>query len=363
MVHVLIFVHEDVAIERPQAGLGLGVFAQQRHGQGDEVAEIDRPSVALDLLIARVDPGDLDGLLGGDPRRRVVAGGTFHRLGEGEILGRIDEFVLRPRDRGQDVGELGRGIADVLVVPQAQSGGFRLKQFDGLDAIHQPGLLVEAQPREMPLDQISSEGVEGSDPHGRRSLGVPGGDPVREFARGLVREGQDQKPSGIRPLVQQVHDPLHEGLRLAGPGSGLHQGRAAPMPGRGDLGCIGFRRRAGRPFGLGLDRRQQEGVEELLSRHREWRREHPGDLGGGPALVDVQPADDRTGQDELPRKQVHLDLASLTPAVVNDALLADRRGFGRTEGVDLAGAGRRGVAEKGVAEFVRHVDGLLEPGP
>ncbi len=66
-------------------------------------------------------------------------------------------------------------------------------------------------------------------------------------------------------------------------------------------------------------------------------------------------------QQELATEQVHLDLAALPPAVVDDPILANGGSFRWPRGIDVVGdALDPVVAERGVTEFVAHQEGLEE---
>ena len=59
------------------------------------------------------------------------------------------------------------------------------------------------------------------------------------------------------------------------------------------------------------------------------------------------------GKDQLATEEIHLNLAALPPAVVDDPVLPNRRRFGRTGGIDLQGGVLRAVvAQRGVPKLV-----------
>ncbi len=67
----------------------------------------------------------------------------------------------------------------------------------------------------------------------------------------------------------------------------------------------------------------------------------------------MKASDDESRKQKLPRKEVHLDLPPLLAAIINDAVEADWRCFGRSRGINLAcGRWIAAVAEFGVANFM-----------
>src|SRR6266478_292682 len=69
----------------------------------------------------------------------------------------------------------------------------------------------------------------------------------------------------------------------------------------------------------------------------------------------------RSGQQEFPRKEVHLDLAPLPPSVVDDTVDACWRRLGRPRWIDFGSTVTFGrIAEFGVGDFVDDQKCLLE---
>ena len=64
-------------------------------------------------------------------------------------------------------------------------------------------------------DDVETEGVERSDPHGSCSLWLLAGDPFGHLARRLVGEGKQQDAARIDPIREQAFDPRDQRLRLA----------------------------------------------------------------------------------------------------------------------------------------------------
>ena len=250
----------------------------------------------------------------------------------------------------------------VAVVGQVKPGKLVLEQLDGLGPIQHPGIVGEIEPVVEATDQIEPEGMEGADPHGSSGLGIVPGDAFSHLTRRLVGKGEEQDPPRIDAVREQALDASHQGLGLSGSRSGLEQIRVAPMGGRRALTLVE------RPaHSLGLRRKRshmgkKQGIKQLLRDHLERSTELQGDVGGAHAILDEQRPSDPAGEEELPREQIHLDLAALTPAIVGQPLVETSgnrlRGAGRIDGVDHDLV--RIVAEDDVTDLVGDEEGLLE---
>ena len=70
---------------------------------------------------------------------------------------------------------------------------------------------------------------------------------------------------------------------------------------------------------------------------------------------------DTTGKEQLASEKVHLDLAALLAAIIDDPIDSHRRRFGRASWIDCwHRAAVRIVAKFNVTDFVRHEESLLE---
>ena len=155
-------------------------------------------------------------------------------LGERGVGFGVDNLVLRPRDRGQHVGDdLGR-IIEIAVVREPQARELLLEELDRLGPIHHPRVFRQAELRMETTDDIETEGVERADPHRGGGLGPLAGDPLGHLARRLVRKGQQQDAPRIDALFQKAFDTRDQRLRLAGAGTRFEQ-----------IGLTAMRRRCG----------------------------------------------------------------------------------------------------------------------
>ena len=115
--------------------------------------------------------------------------------------------------------------------------------------------------------------------------------------------------------------------------------------------------------GRGGHRRQQQSVEQLLRDDLERRAELGSNRRRGEPFIDMERSCDSPGKQQLAGEQVHLDLAPLPAAIIDNAIHSDRRRLRRAARIDR----RRRVAIRIVAELdmtnlVRHEEGLLECG-
>ena len=211
-------------------------------------------------------------------------------------------------------------------------------------------------------DDIETEGVERADPHRGRRLRPFAGDPLGHLARRLVREGQQQDAPRIDAFFQKAFDTRDQRLRLAGAGTRLEQISLSAMRRRRGL------QRIQRPFdvrrgGRGRHRRQQQSVEQLLRDDLERRAELRSNGGRREPFVDMERSRDSPGKQQLAGEQVHLDLAPLPAAIIDNAIHSDRRRLRRAARIDRRRRlAIRIVAELDMTDLVRHEKGLLERG-
>ena len=98
---------------------------------------------------------------------------------------------------------------------QAEPRELVLKKLHGLGSIHQAGIGREAAPViESPQD-VQAEAMEGSDAECCGVLRPFQRDPLGHLSRSLVREGQEEYPSGIYAFVEQAFDASYQRARLS----------------------------------------------------------------------------------------------------------------------------------------------------
>ena len=205
-VHVLELVHQHV----PEAGLQLrprgGVLADEPQGERHLVAEVDRPRLAEQLLVAGIGARQL-GLPAGRLEmclvHRVVRRAALRLSRQaGRVRrerGRRHVLVLQPREEGREGGEEpGR-------VPER-------------------AILVEVQPEE-PLGQEDHRLGPRQDPRLRREAELQG-----VLADHAVAEGVERRDDGVRVAVRD--EPIDPGLHLVGCLVGEGRGRGSPRASR-----------------------------------------------------------------------------------------------------------------------------------
>jgi hypothetical protein len=188
--------------------------------------------------------------------------------------------------------------------------------------------------------------------------------PLSHLSGGLVREGKEEDAPGVNAIVEQALDAGHQCARLPRAWTGLEQERSTTVFGRGFLLVVQryfdrFRRDDVRKGW------EQQGVQHLLrddfERGAKARRNAGAGLAVGYMLIDNY----MPRKKKLPRKEVHLNLPSLAPAVVDDAVHPDRCRFRCAGRVDVR---RRlslffAVTQLCVPDFVRYQERLFEGRP
>ena len=235
---------------------------------------------------------------------------------------------------------------------QAKSRKFSFQQLGRFHPIHQARVDREPEFGMKAAQQVKAERVESPDPHRGRRIAVAPRDAVRHLAGSLVREGQQKDPAWVDAVGEQSLHATDQRPRLARPRPGFQQeGDAAVRCGVGlprrerlvDVRWLeaplgGFAARlVGRRF------RQQQRVEQLLGDNVERRVESRGDGRRGKPVLEVQRANYRAREQELPREEIHLHFAALPPPVVQHAVHADGRRLRRARRVDVewtTGVGR-----------------------
>ena len=226
-VGVLELVHEDV----PEAALdGLarrGRVAQQPQGERDLVAEVDRPVLGEQRLVAPVGAGEL--ALAARVLRergrgvgiRVLASGRRRRLCAqpvrvGEIRVGRHVLVLRPGEQRRERVEEPRRVAQRPVLVQVELEQPLAQEHHGLGPREHPHVRRQAELQGELADQPVPERMERRDRRVRVPVRHELVDPDLHLVRGLVREreGQDLGRLGA-PGRDQPRDPPRDDLRLA----------------------------------------------------------------------------------------------------------------------------------------------------
>ncbi len=197
-------------------------------GQQQHVLEVDHAAPALEVLVGRVDLGDLGRIAGchatGLVRREGVVGGDG--LGH---LGPLD---------------LGDGVAQLAPVETDAAGGRRVR--DQLDlAVDEPGQGATDRFRPEVLELAERRRVEGA---GLHAPGTELAQPAPHLARGPVGEGDGQHAGGLEDAgADPVGDAVGDRPGLAGAGARQHAHRTA-QGGRhlALLGVEPFEHRVGR---------------------------------------------------------------------------------------------------------------------
>ena len=184
---------------------------------------------------------------------------------------------------------------------EAQSRKPLLKEFDRLGPIHQAGVLGQPECRVKSPDQVKPEGVERADPHGRSGVLALECDPLGHLSGRLVREGQEENPTGVDVVGEQPFDSGRQRLSLAGPGTGLEQIGSPPMPSRGGLQRV-ERALSHLLLWYRLDRREQKRIEHLLTDDLKGCAEPIRDSRPGEAAFEVKLADHGTRKQKLARE-------------------------------------------------------------
>jgi len=188
--------------------------------------------------------------------------------------------------------------------------------------------------------------------------------PLRHFSGGLVREGKQEDAPGVNAIVEQALDAGHQRARLPRAWTGLEQERSATMLGRGSLLVVqrDFDRFRRDDVWKGWE---QQGIQHLLRDHLERSPEARGDVGAGLSLSYMLIDNYMPRKKKFPRKEVHLDLSSLAPAVVDDAVHPDRCCFRRAGRVDVRCRLSLffAVTQLCVPDFVRNQERLFEGRP
>ena len=225
-----------------------------------------RGALALpDVLAGEQGGGDADDLrvVVGRDRGQVEAGRVpvqERRGGHPVVAAALLAELAQPPAVQAALGRAQQQVADLLGEPPGGQGrpqclGPAGPAVLGLAAQHaahleqllgrrqQPGRLVTGE-HELPAGQRVGVAVEG---HGQRLAGgppQPGGDPLAELGRRLAAEGEHEHALGVQAApLDPVRDRGHDGGRLARPGAGQHQQRAACVVHHGLLRLVQARRR------------------------------------------------------------------------------------------------------------------------
>jgi hypothetical protein len=80
--------------------------------------------------------------------------------------------------------------------------------------------------------------------------------------------------------------------------------------------------------GARFDARQKQRIQQLRGDDVERSPQSLGDLRRGHSVRQVKMSRDRSRQEKLSRKEIHLNLPPLAPAIIDNAIDTDRRRFG-----------------------------------
>ena len=249
---VLELVEEDGPVARPLAATDLGDGRGDACREGHLVGEVHGVAGTLQLGIAGEQRDDGTAL----PQHGE---GVAHRGGVGAAAGLAPGDGLEGRDDGVEVGGEGVGVDEVLgqlagevdqggrhgglglldaghvavprrhgLVCELPGGGLAEQPALGLDPESQPVLADDARGVRVvggdggPVveDRGAVLGARGPEP-GLAQGREPGGEPLRELARRLAREGETEHLVGLdEPVGDEEDDPGGHRLGLARPGAG-----------------------------------------------------------------------------------------------------------------------------------------------
>jgi hypothetical protein len=304
------------------------VTLDQPDGRRYQVAEIQAFSLFLQRFIECVDLCNLLALFSRFLllRRLERSQHVVSKLG---VAFGANHLVFGARDSGKDIADLEGWIPQILIVGQPESRKPVGEQVYRLSAVHHPRIWRKLQTLVEASDDVEPKRMERTDPHRCSRVRVLGRDPVDKLASRLVRKREHKDL--VRRHFLDFQKPLHpadECLRLAGARSRLQKIRRAPM-----LGCellLLVERFLCPGASIGRYRGQQERVQKLLRDHFELRADTRRDGRSRHPLVDVQSAHHRSRQEKFTAEKVHLDLAPLAAAVIDDAVDTDGRRFRRS---------------------------------
>ena len=201
VVHVLVLVHQDVAVGAAQRFGCVRVLLQQPDGEQEEVVEIDSVATAQHLLVGRV-------------RRHPAPGRSLHVLRpEQPVLGPADGVEKRPPGLALGVeAQVLEGLGE-----RAPSGRPRRRRPTGGRGRSRSGLPTGAACRRAKAWKVPAQ-------TSRADLAQHRGQAALELAARLVGEGDGQHRRGVgEPLIDDVGGAGGDDRRLAGAGAGHHQ--------------------------------------------------------------------------------------------------------------------------------------------
>ncbi len=181
---------------------------------------------------------------------------------------------------------------------------------------------------------VQTEAMEGANPQRSGSLGLCTCKALGHLCGRTIGECQQKDTARITPVRQQTLNSSNQRTCLPSARSGLKQICGSPVASglslrfvqRDIRGLLRARRRHAW---------QEQRIEHLLGHHFKRCTKLGCDRSTRHALVKVQLPDYRARQQELARKEIHLDFATLAMAIVNDpiqpyrSILTGARGFNR----------------------------------
>lgn len=173
---VLVLVHDEVLVLGAHLVGDVLPVLEDGDGEQQHVLEVDDGAVALEVLVGRVDVGDLG---------RVARGLAARLHGRVRVVGGNGLGDLAPLD-------LGGGVPQLTPVQAETAGGGRVG--DQLDlAVDQPGQPAADRFRPEVLELAERGGVEGA---GLHALGAELAEPAAHLTRGAVGEGDGEHAGG-----------------------------------------------------------------------------------------------------------------------------------------------------------------------
>ena len=139
------------------------------------------------------------------------------------VLARRLEFVLRARDRRQDVPKVGQGLIESQIVVEMQVKQVVFEELKLVGLVEEPDGLADVDQVAVFAEQFEPERMERSGPHLASGFGGVARDPLANLSRRFVRERQHQDRRRRNAFPEQVFDPRDQRPGLPGAWSGFHQ--------------------------------------------------------------------------------------------------------------------------------------------
>ena len=199
-VGVLVFVHEDVIVGGRQLRRGLGALVEQALPHQEEVVVVARVAEPFPFAVALEDRNDL----------RLDLGKVRRMLGEDlrERAARVDRVRVEIE---QDVA-LGEAPLERRDLPIRRRGFEHLAGVLGVeDREVRPEAEAASEAAQQPVaDRVERSSHQPSHVHAQQGLDAP-----QHFARGPVRERQQEDAGRVVPGLDEARDAVDERPRLA----------------------------------------------------------------------------------------------------------------------------------------------------